>query len=152
MDKVLRDMIESYGPLMASVGFHKIFDTQESAIQFERSGWRLDFLADRYYSGVVINLVEVGVKEYSLSIMKEAVCNFERCAVSETREQVTEYGVTIGNQIGHEGRFENVVIDLINFFVKKFEFIRANKKELNKIYDRIATTRLREIGLRFVDD
>lgn len=153
MDTLLAGVIQTHSPMIESLGLHKVTSAGDMVIRFEGAGWRLDFTADRYYSsGLIINLIEVGVKEYSLSILKQAVCEFECSSINEAKEQVAEYRIIGLNQMGHGENFEKIVVDLINFIVKKFKVIRDNKKEINKFYDLIAASKLREIGMKFVGE
>jgi len=153
MEKSLIDLINSYEHLISSLGLYKVPADRRGEIKFEGGGWLLAFTADRYYSnGLIISLVELGSKEYSLSILMDSVKEFESELTKVLKERAEDY--VVNNKIQSE-RLESIeerIIDLINFLVEKFLVFRTNQKSIDKIYDRLAKGKLEEIGLRFIDE
>lgn len=153
MKKSLIALIDSYDDSIISLGLKRIPVSLSGEIKFEGGGWVLVFMTDRYYfDGLVINLIDVGAKEYSLSILKEAVKEFESDSVAILREQSTDYPMFAEIRDDNLEGVEATLIDLIKFLVEKFTLIKKNQRKIDSIYDTLANKKLREIGLRFVGE
>jgi hypothetical protein len=153
MEKSLIDLIDSYEHLISSLGLYKVPADRSGEIKFEGGGWVLAFIADRYYSnGLIISLVELGSKEYSLSILMDSVKEFESEITKVLNERAEDYVVNTENQPERLESIEERTTDLIKFLVEKFLIFRKNQKSIDKIYDRLAKSKLEEIGLRFIDE
>lgn len=153
MEKSLIDLIDSYEHLISSLGLYKVPADRRGEIKFEGGGWVLAFITDRYYSnGLIISLVELGSKEYSLSILMDSVKEFESEITKVLNERAEDYVVNTENQPERLESIEERTTDLIKFLVEKFLIFRKNQKSIDKIYDRLAKGKLEEIGLRFIDE
>lgn len=98
-----------------------------------RGGWVLAFIADRYYSnGLIISLVELGSKEYSLSILMDSVKEFESEITKVLNERAEDYVVNTENQPERLESIEERTTDLIKFLVEKFLIFRKIRNQSTK--------------------
>jgi hypothetical protein len=82
----------------------------------------------------------------------DSVKEFESEITKVLNERAEDYVVNTENQPERLESIEERTTDLIKFLVEKFLIFRKNQKSIDKIYDRLAKSKLEEIGLRFIDE